>query len=103
MTENDLDRTDSKAFRNSLQEHFGKLEDYRREGSVYHRLIDILFITICAVISGANNLKSVSVYAERKHEWLKEVLDLSNGVPSYSTFWTVFALLDPGALEACFV
>ena len=105
MTGNDdLDQDNSDAFRQSLEEHFGELEDYRRQGSVEHLLINILFITICAVISGANNLKAVSVYAARKRSWLTDVLGLINGgIPSYTTFWMVFALLDPEILEKSFV
>ena len=105
MTGNDdLDQDNSDAFKQSLEEHFGELEDYRRQGSVEHLLINILFITICAVISGANNLKAVAAYAARKRSWLTNVLGLVNEeIPSYTTFWTVFALLDPEVLEKCFV
>lgn len=103
MTEDDLNQDDSAVFKNSLKEHFGELEDYRRHKSVAHLLLDILFITICAVISGANDLKAVAIYAQRKERWLTDVLALANGVPSYTTFWTVFALLSPESLEKCFV
>ena len=103
MTEDYLDKANGNAFRKSLEEHFGELEDYRRQGSVSYLLLDILFITLCAVISGANNLKAVAVYAKRKRNWLMEILGLSEDVPSYTTFWTVFALLDPTALEKCFI
>jgi hypothetical protein len=103
MTEDDLNQEDSVAFKKFLKEHFGELEDYRRQKSVAHLLLDILFITICAVISGANDLKAVAVYAQRKERWLTDILALVNGVPSYMTFWTVFALLSPEALEKCFV
>jgi len=103
MNENDFDKESSDALKQSLNDHFGELEDYRRSASIDHLLVDILFITICGVICGANNLKAVAAYAERKQKWLTQVLGLVNGVPSYSTFWTVFALLDPLALEKCFV
>jgi|GEM_PF-5934856 len=66
MTNDNLNEEKSKALKQSLKESFGELEDYRRQGCIDHLLIDILFITICAVISGANNLKAVSMYAERK-------------------------------------
>jgi predicted transposase YbfD/YdcC len=102
MTGDDLSKEDNNAFIESLKENFGELQDYRRQGSVDHLLINILFITICAVISGANNLKAVAVYAERKRNWLTQALGI-DAVPSYTTFWTVFVLLDPEALEKCFV
>ena len=103
MTEELMDNESIDAFRRSLEEHFGTLGDYRRQGSISYRLVDILFITICAVISGSNNLKSVSIYTLQKQKWLSEILGLSDGVPSYTTFWTVFALLNPLVLERCFV
>jgi len=103
MTDDYLDEENSKAFRESLEEHFGELEDYRRQGSVRYFLTDVLFITLCAVISGANNLKAVAVYAKRKRNWLREILGLEEDVPSYTTFWTIFALLDPEALGNCFI
>jgi predicted transposase YbfD/YdcC len=102
MTGDDLSKEDNNTFIESLKENFGELQDYRRQGSVDHLLINILFITICAVISGANNLKAVAVYAERKRNWLTQALGI-DAVPSYTTFWTVFVLLDPEALEKCFV
>jgi predicted transposase YbfD/YdcC len=102
MTEDELDEESGIAFKKSLDAHFGDLEDYRRQGSVQHRLIDILFITLCAVICGANDLKAVAMYATRKQRWLMRVLEIKS-VPSYTTFWTVFALLSPAALEECFV
>lgn len=103
MTEDELDQESSNAFKKSLEEHFNDVEDYRRQGSVQHRLIDILFITICAVISGANDLKAVALYAQRKQRWLINILAPANGMPSYTTFWTVFVLLAPLSLEECFV
>lgn len=103
MTGDVYDQENSIALRKSLEEDFGDFEDYRRKGSVRHLLIDILFITICAVISGANNLKAVAAYARHKQGWLTELLGLREGVPSYTTFWTVFALLNSEELEKCFV
>lgn len=103
MTGDDYDQENNIALRKSLEKDFCEFEDYRRKGSVRHLLIDILFITICAVISGANNLKAVAVYARHKQGWLTELLGLLEGVPSYTTFWTVFALLNSEALEKCFV
>ena len=101
--DDDLDQDSSIAFRNSLKEHFGDLTDYRRQGSIRYGLIDILFITMCAVISGANDLKAVAMYAQRKQRWLVTILELTEGIPSYTTFWTIFALLSPTALEQSFV
>jgi len=71
-------------------EHFAEVEDYRRIASTDHLLSHVLFITLCASISGADNLKAVAEYAKDMSQWFSSFLGLSNGVPSYGTFWQVF-------------
>lgn len=67
-----------------------------------HKLLDILGVTICAVIAGADSWTEVEDYGREKHEWLESFLNLENGIPSHDTFGRVFALLDPGELEEAF-
>lgn len=82
--------------------HFDDLEDPRMERTRLHSLDDILFITLCAVLCGANGWIEVQVYGEAQRSWLKTVLLLPNGIPSHDTFGRVFGLLDPEAFERCF-
>ena len=81
---------------------FDDLEDPRMERTRLHSLGDILFITLCAVLCGANGWIEVQVYGEAQRSWLKTVLLLPNGIPSHDTFGRVFGLLDPEAFERCF-
>lgn len=83
-------------FRDSIFESFSEVHDPRvLSSSIRHNLGNILFITLCAVLCGANNLKEVATYAKSRKKWLSTVLDLTNGVPSYLTFWWVFVMLNP--------
>jgi predicted transposase YbfD/YdcC len=86
----------------SIDEHFGSIEDSRRVGSTHYRLIDIIFITICAILCSANDLKGIVIYANAKKEWLMKVLNLYE-LPSYSTFWWTFVLLNPSKIQKAFV
>lgn len=86
-----------------VEEHFAVVEDYRRSASTSHILSHIIFITLCASIAGANNLKGVAEYAKDMEDWFVPVLGLREGVPSYGTFWLVFKHLDPGPLSSCFI
>ena len=87
----------------TITEHFGDLEDPRVERSKLHKLIDIITITICAVISGADTWVDIEVYGKSKYKWLKKFLELPNGIPSHDTFARVFAQLNPEQLQQCFL
>jgi predicted transposase YbfD/YdcC len=86
----------------SIRHCFAQLQDFRRQHRRRHNLWDILAITICAVVSGADNWVDVAKYGQRKFAWLKTFLELPNGIPAHDTFGRVFALLDPAALQQGF-
>lgn len=86
----------------SLQECFGDLQDCRREHLRLHNLWDIIALTICAVVCGADNWVEIERYGHRKHAWLQGLLPLPNGIPSHNTLGRVFALIDPAAFQRCF-
>ncbi len=84
---------ESVEFGTSISEHFATLSDRRKGGMVAHRLIDIITITVCAVICGANNWVEVVLFGQRREAWLRQFLELAHGVPSHDTFARVFALI----------
>ena len=86
-----------------IETHFGKLKDPRALHSIEHKLIDILIITICATICGANDWEAIAQYGRTKQDWLKTWLELPNGIPSPDTFNRVLARLKPEELQKCFM
>ena len=86
-----------------IETHFGNLRDPRAMHSILHKLVDILIITICAVICGADNFVEIAEYGKEKEEWLKTFLELANGIPSVDTFERLFARVKPEALQTCFI
>jgi len=82
---------------------FRHLDDPRPGHNVMHRLDDMLAIAILAVLCGAEGWTEVEQFANAKFKWLKTFLHLPHGVPSHDTFGRLFAALDPGQLERCFV
>lgn len=84
-------------------EHFDTIVDPRVERTKYHELLDIIAITICAVICGANTWEEVEIFGETKNEWLSTFLALPNGIPSHDTFGRVFAMIDGEEFERSFV
>jgi predicted transposase YbfD/YdcC len=86
----------------SIRQCFAGLKDPRREHNRLHVLWDIIAITICAVVSGADSWVEVAKYGQRKLAWLQTFLELPNGIPAHDTFGRVFALLDPAGLQEGF-
>ena len=84
-------------------EHFAGLVDPRAERAKRHELLDIIVITICGVICGADNWVEIEEFGNARLEWLSRFLRLPNGIPSHDTFGRVFSRLDPDQFGACFM
>ena len=87
---------------NNLEEHFSAVSDPRMDRTKDHLLIDIIFIAICAIISGAEGWVDMENYGKSKFDWLKTFLELPNGIPSHDTFGRVFSLLAPREFQEGF-
>ena len=72
--------------RQDMIEHFDKLSDPRIDRTLDHKLIDIVIIAICGVICGADSWVGIESYGKSKYKWLKQFLELPNGIPSHDTF-----------------
>ena len=86
----------------SIITHFSSLEDPRMDRRKRHQLKDIIFITLCATICGADSWVAIETFGKAKEAWFTKVLSLKNGIPSHDTFGYVFALLDTEEFSRCF-
>jgi len=87
----------------SIVDHFTEICDPRIERNRKHNLIDIIVMTVCAVISGAETWEDIEDYGKYKEEWLTRFLQLPNGIPSHDTIRRLFIRLDPQQLQSCFI
>ncbi len=60
----------------TIADHFAQMEDARIDRTKRHKLIDIISIAVCAVISGADSWVAIEMYGFAKYEWLKTFLEL---------------------------
>jgi predicted transposase YbfD/YdcC len=86
-----------------LIEHFGELPDPRVDRTKKHKLIDILFLTLAAVLCGCDEWEEIQAFGEKKEGWLRKYLELPNGIPSHDTINRVISALDPKLMQECFV
>jgi len=86
----------------TISEHFSEIKDPRIERKKLHKLIDIISITLCAVITGAKSWLDIELFGQCKYKWFKSFLELPNGIPSHDTFNRVFSRINPKELEKCF-
>lgn len=86
----------------SIVEHFASIPDPRMDRRKRHKLSDIFFITLCAVICGADDWASIEQFGKAKEKWFTAVLGLKHGIPSHDTFGRVFALIDTQQFSECF-
>lgn len=87
----------------TIADYFCEIEGPRVERTRQHKLIDIITIAICAVICGAEGWTDIETYGLAKYEWLKQFLELPNGIPSHDTFSRVFSRLNPQQFQQGFL
>ncbi|MGA9773979.1 MAG: ISAs1 family transposase [Blastocatellia bacterium] len=87
----------------TLVEHFSNISDPRIDRTKRHKLIDILVISICATICGAEGWEEFELFGQAKFDWFNPFLQLPGGIPSDDTFRRVFARLDPAQFHQAFL
>jgi predicted transposase YbfD/YdcC len=84
-------------------DHFGALEDKREAPKILHPVAEILLLTLCGVIAGADGWEDIEDYGASKLELLREILPFAEGIPSDDTLRRFFRSIDPQAFKEAFV
>jgi predicted transposase YbfD/YdcC len=84
----------TRGFVDGLQACFGDVKDPRVVGRCDHLLLDMIAMTILAVLCGAEDWPDIELFGETRREWLKTFLQLPGGIPSHDTFRRVFGALE---------
>jgi predicted transposase YbfD/YdcC len=86
----------------NIDTYFGDLPDPRDGDNISHPLINIITITLWAVICGADNWVDVEMFGQAKQTWFSQFLDLRHGIPSHDTIGRLFRHLNPDEFRARF-
>jgi len=82
---------------------FADLADPRQALKVLYPLDEVLLLTLCAVLCGADGWVSVALFGRRKLAFLRRFLAFANGTPSHDQLGLIFGALDAAAFQQCFI
>jgi len=82
------------------QDYFPGVSDPRVVGRTDHKLNDILMIALCSTISDGDTFEDMADYGQDKQAFLRQFLELPNGIPSHDTFRRVLSLVRVDELDA---
>lgn len=87
-----------------MKKYFEKIRDPRQAWKINYNLLEIVVMTICAVISGCEYWEDIVDFSRVKEDWFREKIGLSltNGIASHDTFQRIFQLINPKELEKSF-
>ena len=87
----------------NLVEHFSNLPDPRSDKNKQYALADIIVLSICAIVSGAEGWEAIEKFGKEKEDWLRQFIKLENGIPSHDCISWVFSRISPKKFQQCFI
>jgi predicted transposase YbfD/YdcC len=83
--------------------YFADLPDPRRETrNKLHKLEDIVMLTLCGVLCGDEDWVSIEDFGHENEAWLRQFLELPNGIPSHDTLSDVIGRINKAAFAEAF-
>ena len=82
---------------------FAALPDPRDADRAKYPLIEIVFLTVVATISGAVEWEEIVDFGDEKLSWLRKYLKYENGIPSHDTINRVIGMIEYRSFEECFL
>lgn len=87
-----------------LYSHLSAIPDFRNHNKNFrHKLSDVLFLSVCGILSGAEGFEEIEKYGIEKEAFLRDFLELPHGIPSHDTIRRVFMHTDPEAFNKEFM
>ena len=82
----------------SLLQQLEILEDPRKDINKRHDLLDVVFLVLSGVLSGASGWKSIQDFGDDQLEWLRQHRKFENGIPRRHCIANIIKALDSDLL-----
>ncbi|MFV8453394.1 ISAs1 family transposase, partial [Vibrio campbellii] len=86
----------------SFLQHFEAIEDPRIDRCKRHELLDIIFLAVSAVLSGAEGWEQIEDFGSHRLDWLRRYRPFEYGIPRHDTIARVICRLKPEEIERAF-
>ena len=83
--------------------HFHSIDEPRQASKITYPLFDVLFLTVAAVIAGAEGWEDIEDFGRCHLDWLKQHGDFSLGIPVHDTIARLVSRVDPGQFQQAFI
>lgn len=70
---------------------------------VKHKLLDIVIIVLFAKLANADDWEEIEIFAKFNEEFLKQYIELENGIPSHDTIQRVMGSIAPEHMQNVYV
>lgn len=78
-----------------MKKYFSDLVDSRDNRGLRHTLVDIVVMSIYAVLCGYIDAENMAFFMKLQEPYFEKILDLKYGTPSADTLLRVFAIIEP--------
>lgn len=82
-----------------LLDYVSTVTDSRQEKKVLHKMMDIIMLVFFAMLGNADDWVEMEVFGREHEDFLRNYLELPNGIPSHDTIQRVYAIVPPEFLE----
>ena len=83
----------------ALLDYVSTVADSRQEKKVLHKMMDIIMLVFFAMLANADDWVEMEVFGKEHEDFLRNYLELPNGIPSHDTIQRVFAIVPSEFLE----
>src|ERR1044072_4830178 len=93
--------TDAKLFNDTVLYYFRNVNDPRAPDNQKYSFSHLLFMIVCSIICGADDVEAIVNYIESKFDWFKTQLGILTP-PSYKAIWWILVLINPEEFQNAF-
>ena len=83
----------------TLLDYVSTVTDVRQEKKIRHKMMDIIMLVFFAMLANADDWVEMEVFGKEHEDFLRNYLELPNGIPSHDTIQRVFAMVPSEFLE----